>query len=80
MGSTNLANVPSQNTANDLAIIVLFETMIHSPMIVLWLMNLFGAIGHVCWLDQSEVLHEPFFGSNCAIFDVLCACLQGFAL
>ena len=33
----------------------LFETMIRSPMIVLWLMNLFGTIGHVGQLDQSRL-------------------------
>ena len=35
MGPTNLANVPSHNTANDFAMIDLFETMIRLPMITL---------------------------------------------
>ena len=40
--------------ANDLAMIDLFETKIRSPMIVVWLMDLFGAIGHVGRLDHGE--------------------------
>ena len=95
---------------------LVFETMIRTPMIVLWFMNLFGAVGHG-WstrslrapqskssasvsldggaiknccpvnlvvhrakvFDYFEVLHEPTFGANFAIFDVLCACIQSFA-
>ena len=41
--------------ANNLAMIDLFETIIRSPMIVLWLMHLFGTIGHFDWLDQSRL-------------------------
>ena len=52
MGPANLVSVPSQNIANDLAMIDRFETMIRSPMIELWFMNLFGAVGHVGGLDQ----------------------------
>ena len=104
MGPTSLVNVSSQNIANDLAMIVL---MIRSPTIVLWLMNMSGALGCVGWLDQQrlhnrsrprhlrwlmvhkhwclmnlavrqckvvaqfEVLREPIFGSNFAIFFVV---------
>ena len=52
MGPIILVSVPNQNIANDLAMIDVFETMIRLPMIVLWLMNLPGAIGYVGWLDQ----------------------------
>ena len=44
--------VPSQNIGNDLAMIDYLETMIRSPMILLLLMNLFGSVGQVGWLDQ----------------------------
>ena len=51
MCPTSPVNVPNQNIANDLAMSDLFENTIRSPMIVLWLMNLFGAIVYFGWLD-----------------------------
>ena len=47
MGPISLGNIPAHNIANDLAMIDLLETMIRSPMIVLGLVNLSGARGHV---------------------------------
>ena len=52
MGPTSLVNVPTQHSSQDPAMSDLLETMIHTPMILLWLMNLFGTIGQVGWLDQ----------------------------
>ena len=52
MGPTSVVSVSNQNVAHDLAMPDLFETMIRSSMIVLWLMNLFGAIG-LRWLARS---------------------------
>ena len=50
MSPTHLGNVPSQNMANDIAMIDLaFETTT-----VLWFMNLFGVIGHAGRLDLNE--------------------------
>ena len=66
MGCTSLVHVSSQNIADDLAMIDLFETMTRSPMIVLWLMNLSGEIGYVGWFDQPgsmvEVVLVTFVG------------------
>ena len=41
-----------------------------------WLVNL--VVDRTKVFPLSEVLHEPFFDSNFAIFDVLGACIQGF--
>ena len=42
-----------------------------------WLVNL--VVHKTKVFPKSEVLHEPNFGSNFAIFDVPCECIQGFA-
>ena len=63
-----LMNVVSRNIANDLATSDLFETMIRTPMIVLWLMNLFEIIGHVFdpWglHNRSRLSHCRWMGYN----------------
>ena len=50
MGPTSLVSVTGRGIVKDLAVIDLFETMIH-----LWLLNGSEAVGHFGWLDNSRL-------------------------
>ena len=57
MGPTSLVKVPTRSNANDLAMIEL----VHTSMIVLWLVNLFGIIGQLKqWRLHNQSRPHPF--------------------